>query len=361
MIQPIYKDCCAKKQFDSHAGLWFERFFNKYNDDWTVPKDDSGKLAWIKAVTGVVGGDGKAVKLASTRQRELVDALGGTSFVAETDWHFATGLGNNHPVENGFAWHPTLGVPYLTGAAVKGLLRAWCEQWADFKTEELRTQAVRVWFGGDEKNPAAGELIFFDAIPIGPVKLKADVMTPHMGNWYENGGDKLGQDGTVVPADWHSPVPVPFLVVDHGQSFQFAVAKRAASQINLDEVKTQLIEALKHLGAGAKTAAGYGRMQLDQDAENKALKQKLVLEKLAQQKSMSPLERELDVWRSLKPVVAEAQTSKWLASLTTAPVELRPTIAVALKELFSKLGNWTGNLKEKQQLKVRQVKDVLGE
>jgi CRISPR-associated protein Cmr6 len=34
-------------------------------------------------------------------------------------------------VENGFLWHPTLGVPYLPGAAVKGLVRAYVEHWDD--------------------------------------------------------------------------------------------------------------------------------------------------------------------------------------------------------------------------------------
>ena len=34
-----------------------------------------------------------------------------------------TGMGNPHPLESGFTWHPTLGMPYLPGSAV-GLVRA---------------------------------------------------------------------------------------------------------------------------------------------------------------------------------------------------------------------------------------------
>lgn len=257
---------------DGHAGLWFDRFFDKYDGSWQVPKDDSGKLAWIQTVTKTVVG-GTAVAAYAFRQRNLVTALGGQFIIVKTDWHFATGLGNNHPVENGFAWHPTLGAPYLTGAAVKGLLRAWCEQWAAGFDAEKRRQ----WFGPslDELNPkteegikkqdaAAGELIFFDALPTGPVQLKADVMTPHYGKWYEAGDEPPQNDGSNVPADWHSPVPVPFLVVASGQIFQFAVATRPGSGISVDDVVKELESALAALGAGAKTAAGYGRMEVDE-------------------------------------------------------------------------------------------------
>ncbi|MDQ7005477.1 MAG: hypothetical protein Q9N67_11390 [Ghiorsea sp.] len=45
------------------------------------------------------------------RQQLLLDTQGGVSMAMTTDWHFVTGMGNNHPIENGFAWHPSLGVP----------------------------------------------------------------------------------------------------------------------------------------------------------------------------------------------------------------------------------------------------------
>jgi CRISPR-associated protein Cmr6 len=266
---------------DGHAGLWYDRFFNKYDNNWQVPKDSSGKLAWINTVKGIVGGP--AVALFTERQKNLVDALDGKTSLFKTDWHFATGLGNNHPVENGFAWHTTLGVPYLTGAAVKGLLRAWCEQWAT----GFDADKCRLWFGPSlgeldpEKNsgikkqgPVAGELIFFDALPTGQVELKPDVMTPHMGDWYEKGDKPLEKDkkeGSNVPADWHSPVPVFFLVVAPGQMFQFSVAKRPKSDIDVDDVMKELEQALTYLGAGAKTAVGYGRFQKVDCSDVKAI------------------------------------------------------------------------------------------
>jgi CRISPR-associated protein Cmr6 len=108
------------------------------------------------------------------------------------------------------------------GSAVKGLLRAWVEIWAELSDDE-RLQRRRDWFGwvkgymGDKKDQA-GKLIFFDAIPIEPVKLTMDIMTPHYGKWYEQGHkiegnnmvDLLQKQHECLPADWHAPVPVPF-------------------------------------------------------------------------------------------------------------------------------------------------------
>lgn len=266
MNLPLHKNAQGVTQIsgDFHAGLWFDRFFNRYDNNWKVP--DGGKLEWINTVAGSVGNSEKLTAFES-RQNVLIKGLDGKSVVMDTDWHFVTGMGNNHPVENGFAWHPTLGVPYLTGAAVKGMVRGYCEAWADEKVD------LQKWFGGDG-DKQAGEIIFFDAVPIRPVKLKADIMTPHYGDWYAKGDQGPNRDGSNVPADWHDPVPVPFLVVDKGQSFQFGVALRAGSDVELPKVIEALTQALAWIGAGAKTAAGYGRMVIPKELEKSQMQAK---------------------------------------------------------------------------------------
>ncbi len=271
---PLHKDAQgATKQADSHAGLWYDRFFNQYDDACKV--GDDGKTNWIKTVTGEVG-DHEKLKAFAKRQQALLEAYGGQPLMMSTDWHFVTGMGNNHPVENGFAWHHTLGVPYLTGAAVKGMVRAWCEVWQGFDDD-----TINQWFGDTNQS---GALLFFDAIPTSEVTLKADIMTPHYGDWYAKGDEDPKADGSNVPADWHDPVPVPFLVVDKGASFQFGVAKRAGSEIDLSEVTKALTDALEWIGAGAKTAAGYGRFGEDKKA--KARREKEVREQqLAEQQA----------------------------------------------------------------------------
>jgi hypothetical protein len=106
-----------------------------------------------------------------------------------------------------------------------------------------------------------------------------------MGKWYEQGDDYTPtQEASSAPADWHSPVPVPFLVVKSGTAFEFMVAPRLTGNAHTDQhtraelprVLTELKNALEWLGAGAKTAAGYGRMvdvkalQMQEAAKNLA-------------------------------------------------------------------------------------------
>ena len=96
------------------------------------------------------------------------------------------------------------------------------------------------------------------------------------GKWFENGGDISSQKdyATTAPADWHNPVPVPFLVVKKNTHFRFLIAPRLTgnaegdAQAKLDVVQAmkELKEALEWLGAGAKKAVGYGRM-VDREAE----------------------------------------------------------------------------------------------
>ena len=249
---------------NGHHGLWFERFFNQYDASWKVL--DQGKSAWIKQVAGSCGNPDELQRHAVSLAERLA-FLGGAYRGFETDWHFATGLGHPHPVENGFLWHPTLGVPYLPGAAVKGLVRAYVEHWDDSLDGEPRKERLRAWFGTAAKGDVpeqAGELIFFDALPVDKVTLAQDVMTPHYGKWYEQGGDITDptHEPEKVPADWHDPVPVPFLVVKKNAKFLFAIApRRPACRDQVQPALEALQNALDWLGAGAKTAVGYGRMK----------------------------------------------------------------------------------------------------
>jgi CRISPR-associated protein Cmr6 len=101
------------------------------------------------------------------------------------------------------------------------------------------------------------------------VTLGCDVLTPHMGGWYEQ-GDRLSERNfaSVAPGDWHSPVPSPFLVLEKGAKLQFGIAPRLTGEAAHDAharaavglALAALKAALEWIGAGAKTAAGYGRL-----------------------------------------------------------------------------------------------------
>lgn len=261
---------------DGHHGLWFDRFFDQYEADFSISKskrlegkDQSPRTFWliesfVKNKQSI--GNVTALTHYINQQSQLIEALNGQQQVFKASWHFVTGMGNPHPVENGFTWHPTLGVPYLTGAAVKGLVRSYLEN--NYNGEQLE-KLLWVWFGSTNKGPQnhteeypaqSGALIFFDAIPTKSVQLGVDIMTPHMGDWYAKGASEPNQAKT-VPADWHDPVPVSFLVAkDITLLFSFAVRTAApeAKAIELEQVSYVLEQALQYAGAGAKTATGYG-------------------------------------------------------------------------------------------------------
>ena len=275
----------AAEPKSANTGLWYTRFYDGFGPDWSV--GDEGKRSWIERTVNLgPSGDAGQLKNLGERQQKLCLSLGGLMAELETEGPFVTGMGLSHPVENGFAFHPTLGTPYLPASGVKGLLRGWVEAWMEHEQggDEYKYGVIGRWFGaakGDDKDKArampegAGNLIFFDALPTKPVHLACDIMTPHMGKWYEKGGAIGAQDyATTAPADWHNPVPVPFLVVKRNTPFRFLIAPRLIgnaehdTQAKLDVVQAmkELKEALEWLGAGAKTAAGYGRM-VDREAE----------------------------------------------------------------------------------------------
>ena len=272
----LYHDC--KPHFNinnSHAGLWYDKFFDEWQPDASVA--DDGKRNWIDQVTRKAVGDTRQLEQHINRLTQLLEHRSQAPVTLTLEANFVTGLGREHPVENGFAWHHTLGTPYLPGSSLKGMVRAWAEQWVELGAERART--IKRIFGSepakqDDRQPAAptpehteqaepaqnshqvGSVIFLDAIPERPVQLKTDIMTPHYGPYYQDSA------GKTPPADWHNPTPIPFLVVEAGETFVFGVMPRTHSnedKADCEKVKGWLVEALTWLGAGAKTAVGYGR------------------------------------------------------------------------------------------------------
>jgi len=336
MTTPLYRQHNAppKPPDGCHLGLWYTNFFNRYNDQWTL--DATAKSDWISSIAHKQCGDSTALEQQALRLLQLVQTLNGQFAICQTNWHFATGLGLPHPVENGLAWHPTLGVPFIAGSGMKGLLRAWVEVW----DETDRAQRLINWFGEQEQ---AGQLIFFDAIPTKLVRLTTDIMTPHWGKWYEQGHDIPGQTMATVlkqpdrlPADWHEPVPVPFLAVKPNTPFFVAVAARNNDHKLAQTALNALIDALQWLGAGAKTAAGYGHMIRDESAEQYLLAQLAKAEKerqrlLEEQQQAEQIQQLPDF---IQVVIQESP-----------PEEDYITLSNALKK-----GRWQNNREQEQQV-----------
>lgn len=371
---PLYKEAglAGKLKADAHRGLWWSRFFSQYGVDFSKP-DVGGKSEFITEICKEKCGDDNALNSNTLRQTRLIAALGGVHSCYQTQGRLVTGMGSDHPTENGFTWHPTLGVPYLPASSVKGLVRGWIE-WNG--TGHQHHADLKNWFGSQTKSEVseqAGWFIFFDALPTVPVQLAADVMTPHYDKWYEQGGDATkNTDADTVPADWHSPIPVTFLTVKKA-TFQFGIAVRtglngsdqAAAQAALPNVMAVLQDALEWAGAGAKTATGYGRMAVDEKASKEIEKQRE--EEAAQQReqqrlktreALSPNQRAIEELRDeiekrlpngkiaisdafwgtrIKKVALEAeQSGEWSATEKAALADMLETEAGKLMKLDAK-------------------------
>lgn len=226
-----------------HPGLRWDKFFDQWDDGFSGFTDSSGgKSNWIRQFCRKWG-DKKALKAAVHTRDKMFAALSVRSLRVQLQTPFVTGLGYEHPVENDFLWHHTLGVPYLPGSSIKGLMHAWARDYQ-------RCNDVDRLFGSSAQG--AGTLIVFEAIPIEPVSLICEIIAPHDGGWRHNTG--------VTPSDWNSPKPIPFLAAAPGAEFQFALGVRSGSQQDdLADGIGLLTNALDWLGAGAKTNIGFGQ------------------------------------------------------------------------------------------------------
>jgi CRISPR-associated protein Cmr6 len=292
-----------------NTGLWYDKFCDRWDSNFenlvgTSPAE-SGKQKWIQTITECSYKD-EDLREFYLRHYELIQNCSGIVQHFKLTSDFVTGLGREHPVENGFAWHHTLGSPYLPGSSVKGMVRAWASQWTDDETKD--TDQIDRIFGKQDK---VGTVIFMDALPICKVSLKADIMTPHYSPYYQSSLEDIGKN---PPADWYSPTPIPFLVVAKGATFQFGIVPRnqGCEQCKMDcqTAKKWLTEALQWIGAGAKTAVGYGRFEPDLESENH-LKLKIEKEKQLkeeEQKTQQALQGKSEI---AKELIEQSINNKW--------------------------------------------------
>lgn len=345
-----------------HAGLWYDKF----GSQWKRNKKDGSpvfeKLEWIKTVTKQNAGRAELIAEMKERLSRLAVARGGKVCFFKTGGRFVTGLGREHPVENGFTWHFLLGTPFLSGSSVKGLVRAWAENWLREKPERID----RVFGPHNNKGRNAGSVIFFDALPVEPVKLEAEVMTPHYMDYYQ---------GKEPPADWHSPNPIPFLTVAGGQTFVFALAPRRpeneGDRADMELAAGWLEEALLTTGAGAKTAAGYGRFIRAHKEENawkqareQAIRQEEEQKRAAALAAMSPVQREMeaDGYSADENNFMQQMSKKWLARMESPDVDpdTRSEIARLLADWYrkNKADQWKKPNKKNRE-KIDRINKVL--
>lgn len=85
------------------------------------------------------------------RQKAAVGETGALIRQVTTSAPFTTGLGNEHPLENGFSFLDPYGLPYLPGSGVKGVVRRAAEELALFEADGKGWTIPAVWwlFGFD--------------------------------------------------------------------------------------------------------------------------------------------------------------------------------------------------------------------
>ncbi|MBI2528930.1 MAG: type III-B CRISPR module RAMP protein Cmr6 [Candidatus Rokubacteria bacterium] len=211
----------------------------------------------------------------------LRDRFPGIGWRLQSLTPFVTGIGQPHPLENGFAFLKPYGLPYLAASGVKGAVRAAClSVWRERHGSDA--EAVRRlskhYFGSEDKEiergraveHTRGALVFFDLLPEPPAAgkkplFRLDVVNPHYANYYG------GQKGD-VPADWYSPVPTYFLTLRDDLAWTLRVIyapvrPQDARPDWLGEVGPGIERALTEGGLGAKKTWGYGLFALRREEE----------------------------------------------------------------------------------------------
>jgi CRISPR-associated protein Cmr6 len=286
-------------------GHRFSVYFPIWSRDWKIEANDKTPAA--KASCGL-GSALPVLKALRDRQAAMAIRLDmANHLVIETvsTAAFATGLGGEHPTENGFAFLSPYGLPYLAGSGVKGVLRRAAEELAADDADALPQAVVDALFGPEhgEKDSTAearrGALSCWDVLPL-PAgnKLVPEVMTPHFGDYYQKGG---------TPHDAGSPNPITFLAVPAGSEFRFVLsfdparvppAALAAVGDWKQTVRRIALHAFEWLGFGAKTAVGYGAMQENQRAtENLAVRAQEIAREQAIA-AMSPNLQQIEAFRA---------------------------------------------------------------
>jgi CRISPR-associated protein Cmr6 len=372
-------------------GHRFSLYFPVWENDWTLTKNQKSEAL---RQTLKLNGHGTMLNALRERQAHLVASVPENerlSIYAVSTAPFATGMGMEHPLENGFAFLNPYGLPYLPASGIKGVLRRAAEELALFENGE--TTLLDVWwlFGfegaagaiwksegpwsdafenhtdkildrpdleefldrlkvaGDKTDlterlqslrdrrrdlQSRGLLSVWDALPSpNNGNLAMEVMTPHYGDYYQNSG---------TPHDSGQPVPIVFLVVPAGSRFSFHLrcdTERLPEGLRdtwQNLVGTVFEHAFDWLGFGAKTAVGYGSMKRDLEAEQNRQAEEDARKQATEQKRQreESKRKEQERLATLSPI--ERRIEELIAKHAD-----QPTITVLVNAL--KAGEWQGD------------------
>lgn len=314
-----FRNCPPGHRFNLYFEIWQE-------GNWQISKN--GKAEALRECLALGNADALLRALRS-RQQTLAAALPEEQCLvidAVSTAPFATGLGLEHPVENGFAFLSPYGLPYLAGSGVKGVLRQAAKELRDDGEAAITQSTIDALFGQELQGADAlrGVLTCWDVFPqpFGG-RLVVEIMTPHFGDYYQNKG---------TPHDAGKPNPIPFLAVPARSEFRFVItcdpARLSADSVDWKAATGKIVEhAFAWLGFGAKTAVGYGALAEDpatvaerQRMERERQQQAAAVAEAERAAKLSPEEKELEAARVsiavLRSAFEAAQRSKYQAGST---------------------------------------------
>ncbi len=293
---------------ETMPGHAFSLYFKYWNERSWEKASKEAKLPALQKVVNAQG-DPQLVKQLLASQYALADVADAVRIEAKSTSPFVTGMGEEHAVENGFAFLSPYGLPYLAGSGVKGVIRRAAEELAAGLNPEGTcgwTFARVMWLFGyesdtlfeeeflekEKKDEEAQELLkimnkenkaitnldksekhFMGALSFWDViiwrndseqqrkdLLGIDILTPHFGHYYQ---------GDESPHDAGQPKPNPFLVVAPGATFTFHITcpgehrlpESLQGEVWRELIKAAFNHAFEWGGFGAKTAVGYGVLQ----------------------------------------------------------------------------------------------------
>ncbi len=245
------------RQSSTHAGLWLDKFLREQTTG--DGQEGVGEKAWlIHQLEGLPCPGGYAEAFA--RRESGFTRPDYLKVPASTTGRMAVGLGEKGALEVGLRLEHTWGVPVIPGSALKGLASATAHrlleggEWRRREPGQTRTRvSFDALFGTTDDS---GAVCFHDAwwIPEDKLPIHLDVMTVHHAAYYQHGST----DEPPPPADTDSPNPISFASV----TGRYLIVVEGLEEW-CDAAMSILKIGLRELGIGAKTNAGYGRLELD--------------------------------------------------------------------------------------------------
>lgn len=247
-------------QSTTNAGLWMDRYLEEQTSDNILPHErdrvNAAKTRLIRSLS-VTLRIPEGYPLAYERHAKTLQEQGARLFVATPLGRTVAWLGARGSLEAGLCVERTWGVPMLPSTGLKGLASSSAHLlietagWRRSSEPNDESSLHRALFGHTDE---AGAVVFSDGwwMPKGNrLPIISDAMTVHHPDYYQGRQQ-------AAPTEMDAPVPIAFAAVRG--SFLLGIVGEPHA---IDRAAEILALGLRELGIGAKTNAGYGRMELN--------------------------------------------------------------------------------------------------